>query len=103
MEKLAIVRDNGTDTAIVILNLENGQEQVINTPTIELDPEFSADGQSLYYTSGVGDKPSLWQHHLASGVDAQLTDLPQVERNARRLPSGDRLVYLSPDSRCLSA
>lgn len=96
-KKLAIVRDSGADTAIVILNLENGQEQVINTPTIELDPEFSADGQSLYYTSGVGDKLSLWQHHLASGVDARLTDLPQVERNARRLPSGDGLVYLHGD------
>ena len=33
-KKLAIVRDNGTDTAIVVLNLENGLEQVINTPTI---------------------------------------------------------------------
>ena len=96
-QKLAIVRDNGSDTAIVILDLENGQEQVINTPTIELDPEFSADGQSLYYTSGVGDKLSLWQRHLASGVDTQLTDLPQVERNARRLPSGAGLVYLHGD------
>ncbi|MDZ7769957.1 MAG: hypothetical protein U5K38_13150 [Woeseiaceae bacterium] len=96
-QQLAIVRDNGNDTAIVILNVENGQEQVINTPTIELDPEFSADGQSLYYTSGVGDKLSLWQRHLASGVDTRLTDLPQVERNARRLPSGDGLVYLHGD------
>jgi TolB protein len=95
--KLAIVRDDGSDTAIVILNLDNGQEQVINTPTIELDPEFSADGQSLFYTSGVGDRLSLWQRHLASGADTQLTDLPQVERNARRLASGNGLVYLHGD------
>ncbi len=94
---LAIVRDNGTDTAIIVVDVENGDEQVINTPTIELDPEFSADGQSLYYTSGVGEKLSLWQRHLASGVDSQLTDLPQVERNARRLPSGDGVVYLHGD------
>lgn len=96
-QKLAIVRDNGSDTAIVILTVENGEEQVINTPTIELDPEFSADGQSLHYTSGSGGKLSLWQRHLASGVDTQLTDLPQVERNARRLPSGDGLIYLHGD------
>jgi len=96
-KKLAIVRDNGSDTAIVILEMENGKEQVINTPTIELDPEFSADGQSLYYTSGVGDNLSLWQRHLASGTDTPLTDLPQVERNSRRLPSGVGLVYLHGD------
>jgi TolB protein len=93
-QKLAIVRDNGSDTAIVILNPEIGQEQVINTSTIELDPEFSADGQWLYYTSGAGDRLSLWRRHLASGADTRLTNLPQVERNARRLPSGDGLVYL---------
>lgn len=93
-KKLAIVRDNGRDTAIVVIDIASGKEQVINTPTIELDPEFSADGSVLYYSSGVGDKLSLWQRHLASGVDSQLTDLPQVERNARRLPSGNGLLYL---------
>ena len=88
-QRLALVRDDGSDTAIVILDINCGEEQVIDTPTIELDPEFSADGEYVYYTSGVGDKLSLWQRHLASGAEVQLTDLPQVERNARRLPSGD--------------
>ncbi len=93
-KRLAIVRDNNTDTAIVIIDVASGKEQVINTPTIELDPEFSADGQSIYYSSAVGEKLSLWKRHIASGVDTQLTDLRQVERNARRLPSGDGIVYL---------
>ncbi|MEL6870405.1 MAG: CehA/McbA family metallohydrolase, partial [Pseudomonadota bacterium] len=93
-KQLAFVRDSGSDTSIVVLTLSDGDERVINTPTIELDPEFSADGQRLFYASGVGDKLSLWQRHLASGVDTQLTDLRQVERNARRLPSGNGVLYL---------
>ncbi|MFK8053327.1 MAG: CehA/McbA family metallohydrolase [Woeseiaceae bacterium] len=92
--QIAFVRDNGSDTSIVVLDLASGDETVINTPTIELDPEFSTDGESLFYTSGVGDKLSLWRRHLSSGVDAQLTDLRQVERNARRLASGKGLLYL---------
>lgn len=95
--RLAFVRDNGSDTAIVVLDVESQRETVINTPTIELDPEFSADGEYLYYSSGVGDVLSLWRRHLASGADVQLTDLPQVERNVRRLPGGSGIVYLHGD------
>ncbi len=94
-DRLALVRDVGRDTSIVILNIADGSEQIINTPTIELDPEFSADGKTLYYSSGRGDVLSLWQRDLASGTDEQLTVLPQVERNARRLPGG--LLYLHGD------
>jgi len=90
--RLALVRDDGRDTSIVLLSLADGREQIINTPTIELDPEFSADGKFLYYSSGRDDVLSLWRRDLASGKDERLTDLPQVERNARRMPGG--LVYL---------
>jgi TolB protein len=93
-ERLAFVRDDGRDTAIGVLDLGSGREAVIDTPTLELDPEFSADGESLYYTSGIGDVLSLWRRHIASGAQERLTDLPQVERNARRLPGGTGLLYL---------
>ncbi len=92
--RLAFVRDSGRDTAIVIMEMGGRSETVIDTPTIELDPEFSSDGESLYYTSGAGDVLSLWRRHLASGLDTRLTDLPQVERNARRLAGGTGIVYL---------
>jgi TolB protein len=91
-DRLALVRDDGRDTSIVVLSIATRREQVINTPSIELDPEFSADGDYLYYSSARGGELSLWRRHLASGADERLTDLPQVERNARRMPGG--LVYL---------
>lgn len=92
--RMAFVRDTGSDTAIVVLDVGSGAETLINSPTIELDPEFSADGAYLFYTSGEGDVLSLRRRHLASGVEEQLTDLAQVERNARRLPDGTGIVYL---------
>ncbi|MDP5070907.1 MAG: CehA/McbA family metallohydrolase [Congregibacter sp.] len=91
---LAFVRDDGQDTAVLVLEIESGKTTVINSPGIDLDPEFSADGEYLYYSSGASGSLSVWRRHLASGAEQQLTDLHQVERNIRRLPEGDSILYL---------
>ncbi len=93
--KLAFVRDDGRDTSIVVRELEDGDEQVLDSPGIELDPEFSADGKILYYTSARNGVLSIWRRDLASGHDEQLTDLRRTERNARRAPGGRGLLYLN--------
>jgi TolB protein len=91
---LAFVRDDGRDTSVVIRELEGGAESTIDTPAIELDPEFSADGASLYYASGAGGSLQLWRRHLGTDLDERLTDLRQVVRNARHLPGGNGVLYL---------
>lgn len=96
-ERIAFVRDSGDNTAIVVLDLDDGAEQVIDTPAIELDPEFSADGEYLFYSSGESGSLQLRRRHLASGVDEVLTALPQVVRNARSLPGGSGVLYLHGD------
>lgn len=93
--RITFVRDTGSDTAVIVRTLSSGAETVINTPAIELDPEFSADGAYLFYTSGESGSLSVMRRHLASGADERLTDLNQVERNARRLPGGTGLMYLA--------
>lgn len=93
--RIAFVRDTGSDTSVIVRTLSSGAETVINTPAIELDPEFSADGAYLFYTSGESGSLSVMRRHLASGADERLTDLNQVERNARRLPGGTGLMYLA--------
>ncbi len=92
--RLAFVRDFGNDTGIVVRELAGGEEQLIDTPAVDLDPEFSADGESLYYASAVTGSLDLWRIHLASGSEQQLTDLNKIERNVRRVPGGDGIVYL---------
>lgn len=91
---LAFVRDNGENTAIIIRELATGKEIRIDTEAIELDPEFSNDGEWLYYTSGASGSLSLWKYNLSTQSTGEITNLPQVERNSRRLAKGERLMYL---------
>lgn len=91
---LAFVRDNGRNTAIVIKELATGEETKLDTEAIELDPEFSADGEWLYYTSGISGSLNLSRYNLSSKSTEQITDLRQVERNARRMANGEGLMYL---------
>lgn len=91
---LAFVRDNGKNTAVIIKDLATGKETRIDTKAIELDPEFSADGEWLYYTSGVSGSLNLLKYNLASKLTEELTDLPQVERNSRSMAEGNGLLYL---------
>ncbi|RAI94756.1 CehA/McbA family metallohydrolase [Algoriphagus yeomjeoni] len=93
-DKLAFVRDEGSNTAIIVLELASGTETRIDTEAIELDPEFSADGEILYYSSGISGSINLRQNNLATGEDKQLTDLAQVERNPRSLAKGNSMIYL---------
>jgi len=95
--RLAFVRDSGTDTSVVVLDIDAGSEQIIDTPAIDLDPEFSAEGRFLYYTSGASGSLQLMRRHLETGNEEPLTDLDRVVRNVRRLPGGTGLVYLHGD------
>lgn len=92
--KLAFVRDFSNDTAVVIKQLQSGKETVINTDAIELDPEFSSDGATLFYSSGVSGSLDLYQRDIVSGAQQQITTLRQVERNVRRLANQNAIVYL---------
>lgn len=92
--KLVFIRDTGADTSIVVRALATGEETIINTPTIELDPTFSHDGQSVFYTSGNGGTLNIWRHYLATGAKEQVTDLVGVERGARILHDGSGMVYV---------
>ncbi|WP_262694374.1 CehA/McbA family metallohydrolase [Kordiimonas aquimaris] len=91
---ITFIRDDGADTSIIVRSMESGSETVINTPTIELDPTFSADGQYVYFTSGIGGTLNIWRQHLSAGNREQVTDIAGVERNARLLADGSGMVYV---------
>lgn len=92
--RIAFVRDHGEGTSVVILDPDSGEEEIINTPAIELDPEFSSDGKFLFYTSGENGSLELRRRHLEAGTDETLTDLNQVVRNVRRLADDSGILYL---------
>lgn len=89
---LAFVRDNGSDTSVILKHRANGAETVINTPAIELDPAFSANGSALYYTSARSGTLAIWKRDLATGQDDELIKGKGLCRSARALADGG-LVY----------
>lgn len=90
--KLAFVRDSGSDTAIMVVRRDGKPAFTIDTPAIELDPEFARDGKSLFYTSARMGHLDLWRRNLTTGGDEQLTINAKAARSVRELADG-RLVY----------
>lgn len=94
--QLAFVRDNGSDTAIVVRDLESEAETTINSPAIELDPEFSRDGKSLIYTSAREGRLAIWRRSLVDGSETKVSEGTRARRSSRSLADG-RLVFQSED------
>ena len=93
--KIAFVRDSGKDTAIVIRSLDGASEQVIDSPAIDLDPEFTRGGGSLVYSSAKAGPIQLWQRDLATGEESALGEEGRLRRGARAMADGS-IIYLEP-------
>lgn len=89
---IAFVRDRGNETSIIVHSLATAKELVIDTPSIELDPEFTKDGKYLVYTSARAGRLDLWRRNLETGVDEAITQGARVHRGARALSDGG-LIY----------
>ena len=118
-DRLAFVRDDGSDTWIVVVDGESGREvAVVDTPALDLDPAWSADGRTLYYTSGSGGTLDVWTVSMANdatppaasprGAPAspetapnaaasavQLTADPGIEMRSQPFPDGERFLVLA--------
>jgi TolB protein len=94
-QQVALVRDDGADTWIVVLDLASGSETIVNTPAIELDPAFSADGLFLYYASASAGDIDLWRRELATGRETRLTSEQGIELAPRAHPDGRHVVFLA--------
>lgn len=92
---LAFVRDDGSDTGIVLIEIGTGEErEAIDEPAIDLDPAFSADGRYLFYGSAVAGDLDIWSLALDTGEKRRLTTETGLERNPQPTPDGSALVYL---------
>lgn len=101
--RIAFVRDDGSDTGIVIVDADSGAElATVDTPALDLDPAWSADGGTLYYTSGRSGTLDVWATAIAqrdvaprppaSESAVQLTSDPGIEMRPQPFPDGDRFL-----------
>ena len=96
-DRLALVRDNDHDTRIVVVDAASGDDiRTIDTPAIDLDPAFSADGGTLYYTSGEAGTLDIWALDIATGESRALTTDPGIELKPQPRDDGSFLVLVKP-------
>ena len=94
--RLAIVRDNDRDTRIVVVGAESGDElRTIDSPALDLDPAYSADGRTLYYVSGKAGTLDVVALDLATGEAAAVTAEPGIELRPQPVPGGDDVMLLA--------
>jgi TolB protein len=92
--RLAFIRDNGSDTWIVIYDIMSGKEDVINSPALELDPAFSDDGRFLFYASARNGTIDIWKHEFATKHDSIIIEESGTQLSPQPHPDGDRLIYM---------
>ena len=94
-ELVAFVRDDTEDTEIVWVAANGGAElDRVDSPGLELDPAFSADGTKIFYSSAESEAGALdlWAVDIESGERRPVTDAPGIELKPQ--PGERALVYL---------
>ncbi len=94
-ELVAFVRDDTEDTEIVWVAANGGAELGgVDSPGLELDPAFSADGTKVFYSSAESEAGALdlWAVDIESGERRRVTRSPGIELKPQ--PGERALVYL---------
>ena len=93
--RLAFVRDDGSDTDIVMLNIQTEEEEVVVAEeAMDLDPTFSKDGLYMYYSSAVAGRFDIWRMDLATREKIRFTGGHELERSPRVGTEDNTLYYL---------
>ena len=76
------------------MHLDTKKSVEINTPAIELDPEFSPDDKQIYFSSSQNGQLAIWSYELATASQSQITNLKGHSRNVR-FSSDDQHIYFN--------
>lgn len=93
--KIVFVRDNSSDTRLVLLDLNSMKETTLmNSDALDLDPIFSADGHFVYYSSARNGSFDLWKINIKTLENSILTKENSLERLPVPTIDGKQIVYL---------
>jgi TolB protein len=95
--RIAFVRDNGQMLSIAMLDTRSGAESVVvRDSAIVLDPAFSVDGATLFYSSAVAGDLDLWRMELATHQATRITTtLGANELQPMPTPDGTALIFIA--------
>ena len=86
---------NKGHTELWMLDLTNAQavpQQLTKDEASSSDPEWSPNGDAIYFLSSRGDTSQVWRVPVTGGTASKVTDLPLDVENFRLSPQGDRLA-----------
>jgi len=94
-KQIVFVRDTGSDTQIVLLDLPSKKETVlVDSDRLELDPIFSASGKFIYYSSAKNGSFDLWKLELSTSKETLLTTSKNLERLPVPLIDEAKVIFL---------
>ena len=86
---------NGGNTQLWLLDLRAAKavpQRLTQAAASSTDPEWSPNGDAIYFLSARSGSSQVWRLPLAGGEAAKVTDLPLDVDNFRLSPQGDRLA-----------
>ncbi len=86
---------NRGNTQLWMLDLRNPKaapQRLTQADASSTDPEWSPNGDAVYFLSGRSGSSQVWRLPLNGGEAAKVTDLPVDVENFRLSPQGDRLA-----------
>ena len=89
------IEKNHGHTELWMLDLRNAHAQpqrLTNNAANSMDPEWSASGDAIYFTSSRSGSSQVWRLALNGGEASMVTDLPVDVGSFRVSPHGDRIA-----------
>ena len=93
----ANLAENSGDANIFILDLVEGgePERLTNAPESDGAPQWSADGETIYFLSSRSGSSQIWRKAVSGGRARQVSDYPVSISTFRLSSDGDRIVFSS--------
>jgi TolB protein len=96
---IAFARPDGKGGGnIVTISVDGGAEKALTTgPGVSDDPDYSADGQYIYFNSNRGGTMQIWRMHTDGTNPEQITSDDYANWTPHPSPDGKSLLILSYD------